>query len=367
MAQDKDSNVSNKKSKADALIENYLGEFFAPVNKPIEESSGELASRPEPVIALDAELEREPELETDTPAVRATSSQLPRPGLAEKAEKPARRAFKARPAIKEFKPAPERTNQAVIPALLPKLKSVHPETKVENAKPIEPSPTDEQPSPKVIEPREAILAPLIETKAVSEGLKANVNEAAPSNHVTPRAKQEVAEETAATIAAPSVAEPPVAPPTSPERVSFRNRDVFDVLLFEVKGLQLAVPLISLGSIHKIESDFTPIFGRADWFMGMYHVNDSNLNVVDTARWVMPSRYSQDDREGYRFIIRLGDSNWALACNEVNQSVSLLKSEVKWRTATSKRPWLAGTVISRMCALLDVDSMAHLLDIDAMHE
>jgi len=30
--------------------------------------------------------------------------------------------------------------------------------------------------------------------------------------------------------------------------------------------------------------------------------------------------------------------------------------VKWRGATGKRLWLAGTVIERMCALLDIDQL-----------
>lgn len=135
---------------------------------------------------------------------------------------------------------------------------------------------------------------------------------------------------------------------------------FECLLFSVAGLKLAVPLISLGAIYRIEKELTPLVGRADWFMGLYRSGDRNVQVVDTAQWVMPDRCSDLVREGYQFIIRLGDNNWGIACDKVEQAVQLEPSQVKWRTVRSKRPWLSGTVIDHMCALLDADTLSYML-------
>lgn len=143
-----------------------------------------------------------------------------------------------------------------------------------------------------------------------------------------------------------------------------GQDRFECLLFSVAGLKLAVPLISLGSIHKLDKDLTPLVGRASWFMGLYRSGDRNIRVVDTARWVMPDRYNENVPEGYEFIIRLGDSDWGMACDAVEQAIQLEPSQVKWRTERSKRPWLSGTVIEHMCALLDADTLGWLLDKDA---
>ncbi|HEV8077548.1 MAG TPA: chemotaxis protein CheW, partial [Marinobacter sp.] len=52
--------------------------------------------------------------------------------------------------------------------------------------------------------------------------------------------------------------------------------------------------------------------------------------------------------------------WGLACDNVAQSFTLNPQQVRWRTSRSKRPWLAGTVIDQMCAMLDAQSMANLL-------
>lgn len=141
------------------------------------------------------------------------------------------------------------------------------------------------------------------------------------------------------------------------------QDRFECLLFSVAGLKLAVPLISLGAIYQIEKEFTPLVGRADWFMGLYRTQDRNVQVVDTAKWVMPDRYHEQVREGYHYIIRLGDNNWGIACDSVHEAIQLEPTQVKWRTERSKRPWLSGTVIDHMCALLDADMLGYLLHQD----
>lgn len=149
---------------------------------------------------------------------------------------------------------------------------------------------------------------------------------------------------------------PAAPPSRPEW----SEQPFECLIFTVAGLQLAVPLILLGAIHRIEEEIRPIPGSPRWYMGIRPDRDHNLRVVDTAEWIMAGRVPSDARDNYRFVIRLDNSDWGLACDDVAQSFTLRPDEVRWRTARSKRPWLAGTVIDQMCALIDVRTMADLL-------
>ena len=95
-------------------------------------------------------------------------------------------------------------------------------------------------------------------------------------------------------------------------------------------------------------------------MGIRRGRDKNLRVVDSAEWIMAGRAPTNARANYRFVIHLNNSDWGLACDNVAQSFTLSPEQVRWRTSRSKRPWLAGTVIEQMCALLDVQSMANLL-------
>ncbi|MFV3412380.1 CheW domain-containing protein [Pseudomonas nitroreducens] len=136
---------------------------------------------------------------------------------------------------------------------------------------------------------------------------------------------------------------------------------FECLLFDVAGLTLAVPLVCLGSIYPLGGhDLTPLFGQPDWFLGILPGQNGNLKVLDTARWVMPERYRDDYREGLQYVISVQGYEWGLAVHQVSRSVRLAPSEVKWRSQRQQRPWLAGTVIDQMCALLDVSALAELI-------
>ncbi|CAE6908796.1 Chemotaxis protein CheW [Pseudomonas marincola] len=137
---------------------------------------------------------------------------------------------------------------------------------------------------------------------------------------------------------------------------------FECLLFEVGGLTLAVPLVCLGSIYPLAGqELTPLFAQPDWFLGLLPCQAGNLRVLDTARWVMPERYRDELRETLQYVISIQGFEWGLAVHQVSRSIRLDPDQVKWRSQRVQRPWLAGTVIEHMCALLDVAALAKLIE------
>lgn len=143
------------------------------------------------------------------------------------------------------------------------------------------------------------------------------------------------------------------------------QDRFEVLLFSVAGLTLAVPLIALGQIQPLTEDLTPLFGQADWFMGLQPSPSGEIRTVNTALFVMPERYDPAFEKSAQYVVSLSGVPWGLAVDSVNQPILLEVDDVKWRSERSKRPWLAGTVKGHMCALLDIPQMAQML-LDADH-
>lgn len=135
---------------------------------------------------------------------------------------------------------------------------------------------------------------------------------------------------------------------------------FDVLLFKVSGLTLAVPLIALGQIQPLTDELTPLFGQADWFMGLLPTPGGKIRTVNTAKFVMPERYDEAFLRTAQYVISINGVPWGLAVDSVNQPISLNPDDVKWRTERSRRPWLAGTVKEHMCALLDIPRIGQLL-------
>lgn len=136
---------------------------------------------------------------------------------------------------------------------------------------------------------------------------------------------------------------------------------FECLLFEVAGLTLAVPLVTLGSIYLLdEEQLTPLFGQPNWFMGILSCPVGNLKVLESARWLMAERYDAQFRQGLRYVLSIQGYDWGLAVHQVNRSVRIDPKNVKWRAQRQQRPWLAGTVVEHMCALVDVRALAELI-------
>jgi len=148
--------------------------------------------------------------------------------------------------------------------------------------------------------------------------------------------------------------------------SDRQEDYFDgefqALFFEVAGLTLAVPLKALGGIHQL-GEVNQLFGKPKWFKGVMLNREEKLNVVDTARWVMPEKYDEklEQSLNYQYLITLGDSQWGLLAEKLVNNITLRKEDVKWRAKSGKRPWLAGVIKEKMCALIDVENLYQLLE------
>ena len=146
-------------------------------------------------------------------------------------------------------------------------------------------------------------------------------------------------------------------PPPPAKPSIIDDEEFQTLYFEVAGLTLAVPLCHLGGIYRIER-INKLIGKPDWFMGVMNRRDAQLHVVDSALWVMPEKYNPQLAASlnYQYLIVLGDSPWGLACERLLTATPVRREAVKWREQPGKRPWLAGLVIDRMCALINVSAL-----------
>lgn len=193
--------------------------------------------------------------------------------------------------------------------------------------------------PAVVEP---VLEPVVEVPEVAQVAQVAPVEPLVDVHLPPAPNQ------------------PVPPATIDGRPAWAA-EPFECLLFDVAGLTLAVPLVCLGSIYSLAGhELTPLFGQPDWFLGILPSQSGNLKVLDTARWVMPDRYRDDFRQGLQYVISVQGYEWGLAVHQVSRSLRLDPNEIKWRSQRGQRPWLAGTVIEHMCALLDVAELAELI-------
>ncbi|CSC47447.1 purine-binding chemotaxis protein CheW [Vibrio cholerae] len=142
--------------------------------------------------------------------------------------------------------------------------------------------------------------------------------------------------------------------------TIREKD-FQVLYFDVNGVTFAVPLDELGGIHRMTT-LNHLIGRPAWYLGLQTNRDSQLDVVDTAKWVMAEKLRDESyKQAYQYIVMLGESAWGLASTQLMGTELLSTEKVRWREQVGKRPWLAGMVKEKMCALIHVQALIAMLN------
>jgi purine-binding chemotaxis protein CheW len=134
---------------------------------------------------------------------------------------------------------------------------------------------------------------------------------------------------------------------------------FQALLFQVGALKLAVPLVKLHSVIPWSEQVTPMPNQPLWCHGLLRYRERNVRVVDTATLVLPAeKREQPIARNHMLVLEGGE--WALSCSEIGTVIKLAPHEVKWRREAGQRPWLAGTVLGQLCALLDTQAFASML-------
>lgn len=141
--------------------------------------------------------------------------------------------------------------------------------------------------------------------------------------------------------------------------NIKVEDEFQVLFFEVNHVTFAVPLTDLGGIQELNENLNFLMGKPAWFSGVMNHNERLYNIVDTALWLQLGASKQE--LDYSHYVLLGKSTWGLSCEKLLGTETLNKQQVRWREKKGSRPWLAGMVKKKMCALLHADELIKLLE------
>jgi len=128
---------------------------------------------------------------------------------------------------------------------------------------------------------------------------------------------------------------------------------FQALCFRAGHMVLAVPLLGLRRIERLD-DSTRVSvppGMPDWFQGLVKFRDEFIQLADT-ELLIDGRRSAPVRGSGRYVLLLDQGPWGLVCDEIVDLIRLHESDVRWRVNRSQREWAAGTIIDRLCTLID---------------
>jgi purine-binding chemotaxis protein CheW len=169
-----------------------------------------------------------------------------------------------------------------------------------------------------------------------------------------------------TTAAPAAVIPTAAPTALPDLHAPADPLVtwaaaaFEVQLFQVAGLTLALPVSELVGIVD-STDLVAAGGEATpWQRGCLCYQHGEIQVVDTAHWVLPPGMPGPSAIRPYPVLIIAGGRWGLACDVVGTVITLDPATVRWRSIRTQRRWLAGMVSQPGCALLDPAQFAALL-------
>ncbi len=138
-----------------------------------------------------------------------------------------------------------------------------------------------------------------------------------------------------------------------------SQQEFQALFFKIDKMILAVPLTELLRTITFDRKVSKIPEQPSWFMGLMDELDSRIGVLDSGQLILgKSRGMQRNMQDnpYKSILITADGRWGLACDGVLSIGKLTPEKVRWRTYRQKRPWLIGTVIDELVAVIDIQKL-----------
>ncbi len=149
----------------------------------------------------------------------------------------------------------------------------------------------------------------------------------------------------------------------PDQSVFRlPTETFACLPIMVGGMTLAIPGDDVREV------LTPLARLADvassrglsWFAGYCRTETGQATLVDLAV-IIAGR--ERPAGNLQTAVVIGSKRYALACDAVGDAFDLRPAQVRWRTARTRRPWLAGIETLRRYPLLDIPALERQLIVD----
>ena len=137
-------------------------------------------------------------------------------------------------------------------------------------------------------------------------------------------------------------------------------EAFQVLLFEVGGIKLGIPLSSLVGILTFSGEASQLPGQPAWSLGVIVNRDEKVVVINSAKLLMPERLDENTSVTPQHLLLIGNGHRALAVDRICNTLLVDKEEVRWRSGSGIRPWYAGIIIQELSVLLDVDGVLKML-------
>jgi purine-binding chemotaxis protein CheW len=147
---------------------------------------------------------------------------------------------------------------------------------------------------------------------------------------------------------------------SQTRIPDWAQDTFQVLLFEVNGIQMGLPLAALAGILSFSGEASQLPGQPAWSLGVIVNRDEKVIVINSAKLLMPERLDENSVLAPQHLLLIGDGQRALAVDSICNTLMVEEQGIQWRCGAGVRPWYAGIIKQELSVLLDIDGVLNML-------
>jgi purine-binding chemotaxis protein CheW len=136
------------------------------------------------------------------------------------------------------------------------------------------------------------------------------------------------------------------------------------LLCDINGVEIAVPLLQIRAISTWDMRTLPMPAQPDWHLGVVDYRGEKIIIADTARLIMPEKMPETPEQRRaehpaNFIVI--NDRLALSCDAIKETIKLEPQAIRWRPKRPSRTWAMGTLIDRLCILLDTRALTEEIE------
>jgi chemotaxis signal transduction protein len=141
-----------------------------------------------------------------------------------------------------------------------------------------------------------------------------------------------------------------------------GQKTFKCLLVKSAGMSLVVPAMSVSYIERINEKIIRLPLEVDAFRGVVTSRNRSVAVIDLFNLISENTfiYNQQsmevDTHHIEYVIVMENGDYALACDDVGEMITLTSEDVRWNRASFDNPMFAGIVTEHLCPIVNIENI-----------
>lgn len=157
--------------------------------------------------------------------------------------------------------------------------------------------------------------------------------------------------------------PSLEPEPTPEKIQTAPKaweGPLRLFLCQIVGIKVALPVSELNNIvHWPQQGLVQFPDQADWQLGLLSEHGQQIEVIDIGAVLQAT--PGEEKVQPRYILLVDGRRLGIACEAIEEIVSLETDTIHWREDNDPRSWFKGLLSESMHTLIDLPALLTSLD------